>query len=69
MLINQKMKLHADLLQLVALSSKLGLQVGDHVEGGGGVQSVLGVVHRAQVQGVVVAVQQLLHQCLVVNHP
>ena len=56
------------LLQLLALSSKLGLEVGDHAEGGGGVQGVLGVVHGAQVEGVVIAVQQLLHEGLVVNH-
>ena len=60
---------HTDLLQLVALGSELGLEVGDHVEGGSGIQRVLCVVHGAQVQGVVVAVQQLLHQGLVVNHP
>ncbi len=35
----------ADLLQLVALDSQLSLEVGDHVEGGGGIQSVLGIVH------------------------
>ena len=58
----------ADLLKLVALSNKLGLQVGDHVEGGGCIQSVLSVVHSPQIQGVVVAVQQLLHEGLVVNH-
>ena len=58
----------AYLLQLVPLSSKLPLEVGDHVKGGGGVQSVLCVVHSAQVQRIVVAVQQLLHQSLVVNH-
>ena len=57
----------ADLLKLEALSNELGLQVGDHVEGGGGIQSVLSVVHSPQIQGVVVAVQQLLHEGLVVN--
>ena len=57
------------LLQALGLRPDPTAQARTQTGHSGCLQRVLGVVHRPQVQRVVVAVQQLLHQLLVVDAP